>query len=124
MPLTSLSSLPGDVMPRGVGFPKLEFKITGDREAARGMPLPGTFTTTMADGTKSAQSIELLEISRAPLPPSLFEIPEGYRPALRLPNGGVDMSRPDTLLNRVYARWRALWAPRPRVVSPIVAVQR
>ena len=48
---------------------------------------------------------ELIDWSEAPLDPSLFEIPRNYRPALRLPFGGVDITRPDTLPNRVQAYW-------------------
>jgi hypothetical protein len=56
---------------------------------------------------------ELLEFSEAPLAPALFEIPEGYTPALRVPfYGHYDLSRPDTLLNRASALWSfaANWA--------------
>ena len=46
-------------------------------------------------------STTLEEISDVPLDPALFEIPDGYRPALPVGNGGFDLERPDTLVNRV-----------------------
>jgi len=62
---------------------------------------------------RSEQSTELVEFSEAPLAASLFEIPEGYTPALQLPfTGGHDLSRPDTVWNRASAMWTlaASWA--------------
>jgi hypothetical protein len=48
---------------------------------------------------------ELVNISSAPVDPELFEIPRGYLPALRLPDGGADVTRPDTMANRIHAYW-------------------
>lgn len=44
--------------------------------------------------------VELVEVSEAPLDDALFEVPKGYRPALQTPYG-PDMSKPDTILNRL-----------------------
>jgi hypothetical protein len=51
------------------------------------------------------RTIELLDISEAPIPASAFEIPDGYRAALPLPGGGYDLARADTVRNRVAAYW-------------------
>jgi hypothetical protein len=49
----------------------------------------------------AAMKIELVDFSEAPLDEALFAIPGDYRAALPTPYGGVDMTKPDTLLNRV-----------------------
>jgi hypothetical protein len=51
--------------------------------------------------TDGATKIELVDFSEAPLENALFAVPNDYRPALVTPSGGVDMTRPDTLLNRI-----------------------
>jgi hypothetical protein len=58
-------------------------------------------------GHTTVVKLELLEFSEAPLDDSLFELPAGYRPALRTPYGGRDMTKPDTLANRLQAYWDA-----------------
>jgi hypothetical protein len=50
----------------------------------------------------------LLEFSEAPLDASLFEVPAEYSPALRTAHCGVDMTRPDTLGNRLQSYWAEL----------------
>jgi hypothetical protein len=52
----------------------------------------------------------VLEFSEAPLDSSLFELPATYAPALRLPDGGRDLTKPDTFGNRVQVYWAALTA--------------
>jgi hypothetical protein len=49
--------------------------------------------------------VELLEVSGAPIPSAAFEVPEGYAPALSLPYGGHDLTRADTMVNRVSSWW-------------------
>ena len=73
-------------------------------KAPRGYPLEET-THTAETGWASATKVELLEFSEAPLDASLFELPAGYRPALHNPRGGYDMTKPDTLANRLEAYW-------------------
>jgi len=51
---------------------------------------------------------ELLEISEAPLNPSLFELPSGYRQALQTAYGGADLTKPDTMFNRADYYWTML----------------
>ena len=51
-------------------------------------------------GNKTISKVELLEISEAPLSPSLFDLPAGYSLALQTGNGGADLTKPDTASNR------------------------
>ena len=41
------------------------------------------------------------------LDPALFDVPFGYRPALPRWYGDVDMTRPDTFVNRVHFFWES-----------------
>ncbi len=50
----------------------------------------------------------MIELSEHPLDLSLFDIPRDYRPALPLVRGGHDMTRPDTLANRLRVYWHEL----------------
>jgi len=72
--------------------------------APRGYPLEETTHRTEA-GRASVSKVELLEFSETPLDASLFELPAGYRPALRNPYGNYDMTKPATLANRLQAYW-------------------
>ena len=57
------------------------------------------------------ERIELIDFSEAALDPRLFAVPPDYRPALPTPNGGFDLTKPDTILNRVelYCGLMASW---------------
>lgn len=72
--------------------------------ASRGYPIEETSIRTEA-GSKTISKVELLEISEAPLNPSLFDLPAGYRRALQTGNGGADLTKPDTLSNRAQYYW-------------------
>jgi hypothetical protein len=80
--------------------------------ARRGHALEGTTRKTEGDRT-TVSKLDLLEFSDLPLDASLFELPAGYRPALRTPHGGRDMTKPDTLSNRLQAYWE-LWTASAR----------
>lgn len=77
--------------------------------APRGHPLEETRRT--AGGS---ERIELIQFSETPLDPSLFDIPAGYRWALPLFSGGFDLTKPDTLINRVGLVWHEVrdWTSR------------
>ncbi|HXX15478.1 MAG TPA: hypothetical protein VEJ47_11300 [Candidatus Eremiobacteraceae bacterium] len=63
-------------------------------------------TSRKIEGSRTTISkVELLDFSEAPLDASLFELPAGYRPALRTPHGGHDMTKPDTFANRLQVYW-------------------
>ncbi len=65
-----------------------------------------TYTTTVA----------LVEWSEAPLDPALFETPADFRPALPMPGGGVDFTKPDSVANRLQTYWDVITAVVSRVV--------
>lgn len=88
------------------GFARLSIGNQQDRlqikwlsKAPRGYPIEETSLITEA-GNKTVSKVELLEISEAPLSPSIFELPAGYRQALQTGNGGADLTKPDTISNR------------------------
>ncbi|HZQ67291.1 MAG TPA: hypothetical protein VFA68_02130 [Terriglobales bacterium] len=66
------------------------------------------------DGRTMVGKIELLEFSEAPVDAKLFEIPPGYSPALRTPQGGFDMTKADTFANRLAQFWAELKASAQR----------
>jgi hypothetical protein len=77
--------------------------------ARRGYPIEEIHRTQSGTGT-SVTKLELIEFSDAPLDSALFTIPKTYRPALPLLSGGYDLSRPDTLRNRLRSYWEGLVA--------------
>lgn len=101
----------------GFGFTRLgaanrrdRLQITWLGKAPRGYPIEETWLTTEA-GRTTISKVEPLEISEAPLSPSIFELPVGYRLALQTGNGGSDLTKPDTIPNRAQYYWArlALW---------------
>jgi hypothetical protein len=97
----------GAVQKSGTPPPAVEFKRRGDTR--RGYPIEETHR----HGGRYAfvSRIELVEFSETPLDQELFTVPDGYRAALPLPNGGYDLTKPDTILNRVdsYRQVVAAW---------------
>jgi len=81
---------------------RFQFKWLG--KAPRGYPIEETALRTEA-GKKTISKVELLEISEAPLNPSIFELPSGYTKALQKENSGVDMTKPDAASNRAEYDW-------------------
>jgi hypothetical protein len=84
---------------------RLRFERLGT--AHTGFPLEETITKT-EQGKSTVSKLELLEFSEAPLDDALFKVPAGYSPALSTPHGGYDMTKPETLANRVQVRWAEL----------------
>jgi len=84
---------------------RIHFKRLGT--AAAGFPLEET-TTKTEQGKSTVSKLELLEFSNSPLDDALFQVPEGYSPALSTPHGGYDMTKPETLANRVRVYWAEL----------------
>lgn len=83
------------------------FQVKWLGKAPRGYALEESSVKTGSANT-TVSKIELLEISEAPLSPSLFELPPGYRQALQTPYGGADLTKPDTILNRADYYWTML----------------
>jgi hypothetical protein len=63
-----------------------------------------------SDAGQPTARITLLDFSEATLDASRFTVPAGYRPALPRLTGGFDMTRPDTLTNRLQSYWQELTA--------------
>lgn len=84
---------------------RLQVKWLG--KAPRGYPIEETSVKTGPVDT-TVSKIELVEISEAPLSPSLFELPPGYRQALQTAYGGADLTKPDTIFNRADYYWTML----------------
>ena len=75
--------------------------------ARRGYAIEETNRFTQSGGT-NVDRVELIELSEHALDLSLFDIPRDYRPALPLVRGGYDMTKPDTLANRLQVYWDEL----------------
>jgi hypothetical protein len=76
-------------------------------KAPRGYAIEETSVVTEA-GNKTNSEVGSLEISEAPVNPSIFELPAGYRQALETGNGGADLTKPDTISNRTQYYWTRL----------------
>ena len=99
---------------RGIGFATLRASHRLDRfhfkqlgSVPGGFPLEETVKKTEA-GKSTLSQLELMEFSEVPLDGGLFQVPRGYSPALSTPHGGYDMTRPETLGNRVQVYWAEL----------------
>jgi hypothetical protein len=98
------SFLIGSVVgPRGVaGRMNVEFRGAG----RRGFPVEQTTRHRGEHEPPITTRVELIEFSEAVLDTSLFDVPAGYRPALPRLIGRFDMSKPDTVANRLAAYWQ------------------
>jgi hypothetical protein len=83
------------------------FQVKWLGKAPRGYAIEETSVKTES-ATTTVSKIELLEISEAPLSPSIFKLPSGYRPALHTVYGGADLMKPDTIFNRAAYYWMML----------------
>lgn len=83
--------------------------------ARRGYAIEETTRHTEARMTYTT-TVTLVDWSDAPLDPLLFETPANFRPALRMPGGGVDLTKPDSVANRLQTYWDVLAAVVSRVV--------
>jgi hypothetical protein len=79
--------------------------------ARRGYPIEETSRSKDERGT-STSKVELIEFFDAPLDAALFTVPTGYRPALPNLFGGYDLTKPDTVMDRLQSYWHGLraWA--------------
>ena len=75
--------------------------------ARRGFPIEEISRSGSAAGQTTTR-ITLLDFSEATLDASRFTVPAGYRPALPRLSGGFDMSKPDTMTNRLHSYWQEL----------------
>lgn len=83
--------------------------------ARRGYAIEETIRHTDARMTYTT-TVTLVDWSDAPLDPLLFELPAHFRPALPMPGGGVDLTKPDSVANRLQTYWDVITAVVSRVV--------
>jgi hypothetical protein len=97
--------------PAGQPQDRIHFKRLGTAPA--GFAIEET-TKRTENGSNITGRVELVEFSEASLDNALFDIPAGYSPALRTPRGGYDLTKADTLANRVQVYWAELelWTKR------------
>jgi len=69
-------------------------------------------TRTGSGEQRPTERVTLVEYSEATLDPSIFAVPQTYRPALPRLRGGFDLARTDTIANRLrdYLEELASWA--------------
>jgi hypothetical protein len=103
----------GYVQPANVPKDRVHLKRLGT--ARRGQPIKETSRSATVGGPITSK-LELIEFSDATLDDGLFRVPDGYRPALPRLIGGFDLTRPDTLKNRLESYWEELstWVRRVR----------
>jgi hypothetical protein len=80
----------------------VEFRGAG----RRGFPIEETTRLRGEHEPPITTRVKLIEFSEAVLDKSLFDVPAGYRPALPRLIGRVDMTKPDTVVNRLAASWQ------------------
>jgi len=92
----------GEVVGLGARRDRHHYKTKG--AARRGYAIEETTRFTQT-GRTTVDRVELIELSEHPLDSSLFDIPRDYRPALPRLRGGYDITKPDTLANRLQEYW-------------------
>ena len=80
----------------------VEFRGTG----RRGFPIEATTRRRAEHEPPITTRLMVIEFSEAVLDKSLFDVPAGYRPALPHLIGRFDMTKPDTVPNRIAAYWQ------------------
>jgi len=98
--------LSGEVVPKGGARDRLHFKTLGN--ARHGYPIEETDRQTDGGRRSTVRTLALVDFSEAPLDAALFELPSGYRPALPRLHGGRDLTKPDTVANRLQSYWDEL----------------
>jgi len=96
------------------GTPRDRVRVERRGTAPRGYPIE---ETSRWDDDSAASRVTLVEISEAPLDEALFTIPAGYRAALPRLHGGFDLTKPDTLANRLASYWAEAEAWTRSIVS-------
>jgi hypothetical protein len=93
------------------GTPDDRLHIKRRGTARRGYPIEEITRRQDERGTTTSR-VELLEFSEAPLDDALFTVPADYRPALPILFGGYDLTKPDTVVNRLHSYWDGVraWA--------------
>ena len=79
--------------------------------ARRGYPIE-EITRSQDERGATTSKVELIQFCDAPLNAALFAVPADYRPALPNLFGGYDLTKPDTVMNRLHSYWDGVraWA--------------
>lgn len=93
----------GSVVRPGASPDRVTVEFRGARRG--GFPIEQTRRDEGTHGAPITTRVTLIEFSEAALDTSLFDVPAGYRPALPRIFGGFDLTKPDTLANRLTAFW-------------------
>jgi hypothetical protein len=80
-------------------MPRSSMKVEHRGNGRTGYPIEERYHESSTWGSRESK-LELVDVSEAPLDDALFEVPKGYQLALQTPYG-PEMSKPDTILNRV-----------------------
>jgi len=94
----------GSVLRSGETADRLNVEFRG--AGRRGFPIEETIRRRGEHDPAITTRVTLIEFSEAALEKSLFDVPAGYRPALPRLIGRFDITRPDTLANRLTACWQ------------------
>jgi hypothetical protein len=98
--------LTGSVVSPGGAVERMNVEFRG--AGRRGFPIEETTRRRGEHEPPFTTSVKLIEFSEAALDRSLFDVPAGYRPALPRLIGRIDMTKPDTVANRLAAYWQDL----------------
>jgi hypothetical protein len=82
-------------------------RIKAGRTVRLGYPIE-EINRSRTYGSVFTTRLALIEYSEAPLDEDLFTVPSGYQPALRTLFGAPDMTKPDTIGNRLASYWDTL----------------
>jgi len=94
----------GSVVRHGGVPDRMNVEFQGD--GRRGFPIEKTTRRRSEREAPITSSVKLIEFSEAVLDTSLFDVPAGHRRALPRLLGRFDMTKPDTIANRVAAYWQ------------------
>jgi hypothetical protein len=94
----------GSVVRPGGALERMNMEFRGG--GRRGFPIEATTRRRGEDEPPITTRVKLIEFSEAVLDKSLFDVPAGYRPALPRLIGRFDMTKPDTVANRLAAYWQ------------------
>jgi len=93
----------GSVVRPGGAPDRLNVQFRG--AGRRGFPIEETTIRRGEHEPPITSSVTLIEFSEAVLDTSLFDVPRGYRPALPRLVARFDMTKPDTVANRLAGYW-------------------
>jgi hypothetical protein len=93
----------GSVVRPGGALDRMNVEFRG--AGRRGFPIEETTRRRGEHERPITTSVKLIEFSQAVLDKSIFDVPPGYRAALPRLIGRVDMTKPDTVANRLAAYW-------------------